>query len=97
MIFHDFSRAAARLFHAPEHGGHTVKGGGADSDPTGDGAGEIPDALGQTVPGRGRMPGVNDPGVPGSRTNPVTPGEEPQPESDDPVGRPTGEGSGSGS
>jgi hypothetical protein len=87
----------SRQFFAPDHGGETIKGGGPESLPTGSGGEEIMDALGQPVAGHQKMPGTGDPGVPGSRTNPVTPGEEVRPESDQPVGRPTGEGSGSGS
>jgi hypothetical protein len=84
-----------RIMYAPDHGGQNVKGGGSDSDPSGTWEEEIADALGQTFPARGRAPGTADPGVPGSRTNPVRPGREPQLESDKPVGPERGSAAGS--
>ena len=86
-----------RLLFAPERGGNALHGGGHPSDETLPEQTYIAEDLGEPVPGRGKKPGDGDPGVPGSRTNPVRPGAEPQPESDEPVGRPTGEGSGAGS
>lgn len=83
-------------FRMADHGGHSVKGGGADSDPAGSGAAEIADALGESIPDRGNLPGVNDPGVPGSKTNPVEEGRPAERLRDEPVGRPGG-GSASGS
>ncbi|MHA3769982.1 hypothetical protein ACXR0O_00430 [Verrucomicrobiota bacterium sgz303538] len=62
-----FQTRCARLFLAPEHGG-SVKGGGHPSDKTVPAEEEILDAMGQMMPARGRVPGTNDPGVPGSRT-----------------------------
>ena len=67
-----------RLFFAPEHGGVNVKGGRPQADPEDDGSEQIMDALGQTVTGHGKTPGTGDPGVPGSRTNPVHSGTKPQ-------------------
>ena len=55
---------------APEHGGDTVKGGGpADSPATPEE--EIAEATGRAFVGHGKTPGTGDPGVPGSKTNPI--------------------------
>lgn len=86
-----------QIFFAPEHGGETVKSGPAKDHAPVTGEEEIADALGQTFPGRGRVPGTADPGVPGSRTNPVNADRLPEPKSDKPVGPLSGEGSGAGS
>jgi hypothetical protein len=59
----------AAIFHMPEHGGDSVKGGGHPSDETVSAEEEIRDAFGQMTPQRRGMPGTNDPGVPGSRTH----------------------------
>jgi hypothetical protein len=67
-----------RFLFAADHGGQSVKGGGPESDPTGDGAEQIADALGQ--PESGHRPLSAFPGVPGSRTNPVH--GDPEPETD---------------
>lgn len=89
------------IFLAPDHGGDNIKGGGHPSDSTVSADEEIQDALGNMTPGRAGIPGTNDPGPGGSRTNtgqgkPLddeetreSPGRSP--------GRPTGEGSGAGS
>jgi hypothetical protein len=56
------------FFLSPEHGGQSVHGGtphGASADE------EIADGLGETFVGHGKVPGTSDPGVPGSKTNPV--------------------------
>lgn len=45
-----------------------MKGGGHPSDETVPADEEIADAFGQMTPQRRGMPGTNDPGVPGSRT-----------------------------
>jgi hypothetical protein len=72
-----------------------VKGGRPQGAPEDDGSEQIDDALGQSVPGRGKKAGTADPGVPGSRTNPVH--AEPEAERDD-LGRgPTGVGTAAGS
>src|SRR6476660_8384034 len=63
-----FERRAARLFFSPEHGGNPVKGGGRPADETVPAQEEIRDAMGEMTPQRGGLPGTNDPGVPGSRT-----------------------------
>ncbi len=73
-----------------------VKGGRPHSDPSGKGEEEILDTLGQAVLGH-RESGTGNPGTPGSRTNPVKHGREPQPQTDQPVAPRGGEGSGSGS
>jgi hypothetical protein len=86
-----------RRFFAAEHGGNAVKGGGHPADDSVPEDEAIEDALGNLVSGRGKVPGTGDPGVPGSRTNPVAPGKEPERESDAPPAGRLGEGSGSGS
>jgi hypothetical protein len=85
----------ARFFLAPDHGGDAIQGGGHPADSPVPENEMIDDGMGFPTPQRGKKPGTGDPGEPGSRTNPVH--GEPQPEDDRPVGRPTGEGSGSGS
>src|SRR4051794_3196326 len=59
---------AARLLWMAEHGGDSVKGGGHPADETVPAEEEIRDAFGQMTPQRKGIPGTNDPGVPGSRT-----------------------------
>jgi hypothetical protein len=84
-------------FFAAEHGGDGVKGGGHPSDKFLPAEEAIADGQDQGFPGRGKVPGTGDPGVPGSRTNPADPNQEPEREEEgSPAGRLT-EGSGSGS
>jgi len=64
------NRPGARRLLAPDHGGNAIKGGGKPSNSKTPAAEEINDALGYSAPGRGKLPGTADPGVPGSRTNP---------------------------
>jgi hypothetical protein len=63
-----FGSRDSTVFHMADHGGDSVKGGGHPADETVPAEEEIRDALGEMTPQRGRMPGTNDPGVPGSRT-----------------------------
>jgi hypothetical protein len=96
MSIHSYFRNP-RIYFSPEHGGDAVKGGRPQSDPEGDGAEAIADALGQPVPGRGKTAGTADPGVPGSRTNPVELDRNPEPETNQPASTPGREGSAAGS
>ncbi len=65
---------------AAEHGGDAVKGGGHPSDSPVPAEEAIDDALGRPVAGHAKTAGTGDPGVPGSKTNPVHPRREPPPE-----------------
>jgi hypothetical protein len=81
-----------RFFFAPEVGGDAIKGGGPESLPESDGKEEILDATDGQFRGHRQTPGTNDPGVPGSRTNPVR-GDEPKEETDKPAAPITAQGS----
>ena len=63
-----FGRRVTQIFFSPDHGGNAIKGGGHPSDETVPAREEIRDAMGEMMPQRGGLPGTNDPGVPGSRT-----------------------------
>lgn len=63
----------------PEKGGKNVKGGGDPSYAPTPAEKDIDAGTGHSVPGYQRTPGIADPGVPGSKTNPVEDGREPQP------------------
>jgi hypothetical protein len=76
------------FYLAGDHGGDSVKGGGHPAEAALSAADEITEGTGGAVEGRGRKPGMNDPGVPGSRTNPVHGGA--QPEREAPAETPTG-------
>ena len=71
-----------RFFLAADHGGDAVKGGGHPSDSPVPPEEAIHDAQGIPTTAHGKTAGTADPGVPGSRTNPVT-GEEPVKRKDD--------------
>ena len=64
---------------APEHGGKAVSGGGDPSNAPTPAAKDIEAGEGYAVAGYQKTPGIGDPGVPGSKTNPVEEGREPQP------------------
>lgn len=64
--------AFSPFLFAQEHGGDAVKGGGHPAGSSLPASEPIEDALGHTVTGHAKTPGTADPGVPGSRTNPVT-------------------------
>lgn len=83
------------IYFAAEHGGDSVSGGGHPDEKSISAEEAINEGTGQPFAGHGRVPGTADPGEPGSRTNPVHGKKER--ESDEPLGRPTGEGSGAGS
>ena len=70
-----------------EHGGKNVKGGGDPSYAPTPAEKDIEAGKGNTVPGYQMTPGIGDPGVPGSRTNPVEDGREPQPANPDDEGK----------
>jgi hypothetical protein len=93
-----FAQKPAQIFHLPEHGGDSVKGGGHPASETVPAEEEIEDAQGNMIGSRGRTPGTNDPGVPGSRTQTGV-GDESDIDSGRANPHPgpgTGEGSGSG-
>jgi hypothetical protein len=98
MRLFPFDHAPVKLFRMPDHGGNSVKGGGHPGDQTVSADEEISDAMGELVSARKGIPGTNDPGVPGSRTQT---GED-KPLEDESArayphsGPQTGEGSGSG-
>jgi hypothetical protein len=74
---------------AAEREGDSLKGGGAPSAEKVNAEDEIAEMTGHTVTGRGRTPGIDDPGAGGSRTNPVDPGQAPEPAiSEPPTPRP---------
>jgi len=93
-----YDHSRARIFLMPEHGGNSIKGGGHPADETVGAEEEISDALGELVPQRGRIPGTNDPGTPGSRTQAGQdkPLEDESARAHPHAGPDTGEGSGSG-
>lgn len=64
---------------AGEHGGKSVKGGGDPSNAPTPARKDIAAGTGKSVPGYQKTPGIADPGVPGSRTNPVEEGRDPAP------------------
>lgn len=98
MKLFPFDHARGALFLMAEHGGSAVHGGGHPSDESVPAEEEIRDALGELVPQRGRTPGTNDPGVPGSRTHmgQEKPMDDESARSHPHAGPDTGEGSGSG-
>jgi hypothetical protein len=63
----------------PEYGGKSVKGGGHPSSAPSPAQKDIDAETGHSVAGYQQTPGIADPGVPGSRTNPVEEGREPEP------------------
>jgi len=63
---------------SPEHGGRSVKGGGRPSSAPTPAQKDIDAGEGYSVPGYQKTPGIADPGVPGSRTNPVEEGRAPK-------------------
>ena len=71
--------------HAPERSGDSLKGGGHPADVTVPEAVENEEMAGYTVTGHAKTPGIADPGVPGSKTNPADPDKQPQPALSDPV------------
>ncbi|MDB6151573.1 MAG: hypothetical protein JWL90_26 [Chthoniobacteraceae bacterium] len=82
---------------APEHGGSNVKGGGPSSIPVEGESEQVLAAMEAPKPGEPHVSGTPDPGVPGSRTNPVKADADPEPSTDKPVTPPRVEGSGAGS
>jgi hypothetical protein len=96
MKFPFEDRRPSRRF-AAEHGGDAVKGGGHPADDSIPAEEAIEDGQGRSVTGRGKVAGTADPGVPGSRTNPVNPEKQAQREDDRPAAARLTEGSGSGS
>jgi hypothetical protein len=62
------SSRSTHFFFSPEHGGDAVTGGGHPADDSLPAIEAINDAFAEDEPGRGKTPGV---GEPGSRTNPV--------------------------
>ena len=75
--------------HSPEREGDSLKGGGHPADVQVPEDIEISEMTGETIGGHGKVPGINDPGVPGSKTNPVNPEKQPQPALSDPVPPPS--------
>jgi hypothetical protein len=71
MKFFDLT-CAGQILLSPEHGGQSVHGGTPSSAEE-----EIADGLGETFIGHGKVPGTGDPGVPGSKTNPLGQNAEP--------------------
>ena len=55
-----------------------MKGGGRPSSAPTPAQKDIDAGEGHSIPGYQNTPGIADPGVPGSRTNPVEEGREPQ-------------------
>jgi hypothetical protein len=74
---------------APERQGDSLKGGGRPGDAPVPEETENEEMSGHTVTGHGKVPGIDDPGVGGSKTNPVDPEKTPQPALDDPVPPPS--------
>lgn len=68
-----------KISTAAEHGGKSVSGGGHPSSTPTPAQKDIDAGSGYSVPGYQNTPGIADPGVPGSRTNPVEKGRKPQP------------------
>jgi hypothetical protein len=64
---------------AAEREGDSVKGGGRPGAAKVTEDDQIAEMTGHTVTGRGGRPGIDDPGVGGSRTNPPDAGPEPGP------------------
>jgi len=92
-----FQKRTATLFLAAEHGGDAVKGGGHPADDSVSAEEAIEDGQGRSTSGHAKVPGTADPGVPGSRTNPVSSEKKPEREKDRPASGRLTEGSGSGS
>jgi hypothetical protein len=63
---------------AAEREGDSLKGGGHPADVPVPESTEIDEMSGEPVPDRGKIPGIDDPGVPGSKTHPLDPDKEPQ-------------------
>jgi len=57
--------------YSPQRGGQDVKGGGHPADEKLTEQEEIDIGLERPLTGHAKTPGIDDPGVPGSRTNPV--------------------------
>jgi hypothetical protein len=72
---------------AADHGGKSVKGGGHPSSAPTPAQKDIDAGTGYSVSGYQNTPGIADPGVPGSRTNPVEKGRMPQPAHPHPHGQ----------
>lgn len=66
------------IISAAEREGDSVKGGGRPGAAKVSAEDQIAEMTGHTVTGRGGRPGIDDPGVGGSRTNPADPGAEPE-------------------
>jgi hypothetical protein len=58
------------FLYAPERGGDAVKGGGHPAAEKLPKNVEISEMQGDLIGGHAKKPGINDPGVPGSKTNP---------------------------